>query len=228
MVLDFQDSSLDDEEDIRSRSRYLNGLVEEYQARSSFAKGLKIIQGRAKLALLNLSALASKAATVKNKGLIDEAYEWDEEEVSSDDNEIVEVKVLMSLAEENDAISKEGARNGEWVKIFMRKMKGFILPNLDTFRILLTAEFTKETHLIASVAVTNFSATDYDSTDESSVYSTPLPPLKKLGGAELIFGPKTIKSILRSKSTFKTETLKGVIINEPSLTPVEDNKISSA
>nr|GEY63698.1 hypothetical protein [Tanacetum cinerariifolium] len=48
-------------------------------------------------------------------------YEWDEEEVSSDDNEMVEVKVLMALAEENDAISKEGARNGEWVKISIRK-----------------------------------------------------------------------------------------------------------
>ncbi|GKA61528.1 retrovirus-related pol polyprotein from transposon TNT 1-94, partial [Tanacetum coccineum] len=42
-------------------------------------------------------------------------------EVSSDDNEMVEVKVLMALAEENDVVSKEGARNGEWVKISMRK-----------------------------------------------------------------------------------------------------------
>ncbi|GJX83973.1 retrovirus-related pol polyprotein from transposon TNT 1-94, partial [Tanacetum coccineum] len=51
---------------------------------------------------------------VKNKGLIAEAYEWDEEEVSSDDKEMVEVKVLMALAKENDALSKKGARNGEW------------------------------------------------------------------------------------------------------------------
>nr|GEV73113.1 hypothetical protein [Tanacetum cinerariifolium] len=35
--------------------------------------------------------------------------------------EMVEVKVLMALAGENDAVSKEGARNGEWVKISMRK-----------------------------------------------------------------------------------------------------------
>ncbi|GKA44564.1 hypothetical protein Tco_0737288 [Tanacetum coccineum] len=77
---------------------------------------------KAKLALLSSSASASKAATVKNKGLIAEAYEWDEEEVSSDDNEMVEVKVLMALAEENDVVSKEGARNGEWVKISMRKV----------------------------------------------------------------------------------------------------------
>ncbi|GKG46368.1 hypothetical protein Tco_0501214 [Tanacetum coccineum] len=42
--------------------------------------------------------------------------------VSSDDNEMVEVKVLMALAEENDAASKEGATNGELVKISMRKV----------------------------------------------------------------------------------------------------------
>nr|GEX13224.1 retrovirus-related Pol polyprotein from transposon TNT 1-94 [Tanacetum cinerariifolium] len=34
---------------------------------------------------------------------------------------MVEVKVLMALAEDNDAISKECARNSEWVKISMRK-----------------------------------------------------------------------------------------------------------
>ncbi|GJR21500.1 retrovirus-related pol polyprotein from transposon TNT 1-94 [Tanacetum coccineum] len=41
--------------------------------------------------------------------------------LSSDDNEMVEVKVLMALAEENDAVNKEGSRNGEWVKISVRK-----------------------------------------------------------------------------------------------------------
>ncbi|GJX95347.1 hypothetical protein Tco_0351145 [Tanacetum coccineum] len=68
---------------------------------------------KAKLALLSSSASASKASTVKNKGLITEAYEWDKEEVSSYDNEMVKVKVLMDLAEDNDAVCKEGARNGE-------------------------------------------------------------------------------------------------------------------
>ncbi|GJW49619.1 retrovirus-related pol polyprotein from transposon TNT 1-94 [Tanacetum coccineum] len=72
---------------------------------------------KAKLALLSSSTSASKASMVNNKGLIAESYEWDEEEVSSDDNEMVEVKVLMALAKDNDAVSKEGAKNGEWVKI---------------------------------------------------------------------------------------------------------------
>ncbi|GKE05474.1 retrovirus-related pol polyprotein from transposon TNT 1-94 [Tanacetum coccineum] len=128
--------SPNDEEDTRSSHEYLNDLEEEYQARTLLAKSKSSSQHepelrptkdfvaiynkvKTKLALLSLSASASKAATVKNKGVIAEAYECDEEEVSSDDNEMVEVKVLMALAEDNDAISKEGARNGEWVKIFM-------------------------------------------------------------------------------------------------------------
>ncbi|GJZ75481.1 hypothetical protein Tco_0639946 [Tanacetum coccineum] len=217
---------------------------------------------------------------IKNKCLIPEAYEWDEEKVSSDDNEMVEVKVLMALTEENNAVSKEGAINDEWVKISMRKVhtlleiednddrkhvntkilrenknlrselkelktitktwlnssnkvnqciseqipsqkkriigvdqlikdssslgqkdlvfikssaddtkvtipgverpwlsevEGFILPNHDIGRILL-AESQRD--IIDPLgAVTDSSATDYDSTDESLVYSTPLPSL---------------------------------------------------
>ncbi|GKE81765.1 hypothetical protein Tco_1551765 [Tanacetum coccineum] len=69
---------------------------------------------------------------------------------------------------------------------------------------------------------------NHDTADESFVCSTLLPPLKKLDGVEPVSRPKTIKSILRSKSTFKAKTLKGVIINEPSSAPAKGNKISSA
>ncbi|GJW93946.1 retrovirus-related pol polyprotein from transposon TNT 1-94 [Tanacetum coccineum] len=78
---------------------------------------------KAKLTLLSAGALTSKSSQVKNQGLITEAYEWDEEEVSSDDNKMVEVKVLIALAnDESGAVGKESARNGEWVKISMRKV----------------------------------------------------------------------------------------------------------
>ncbi|GKE39143.1 retrovirus-related pol polyprotein from transposon TNT 1-94, partial [Tanacetum coccineum] len=55
---------------------------------------------KAKLALLSSSASVSKAPMVKNK------------------------------AEENDVVSKEGARNGEWVKISMRKKRILIIDQL--------------------------------------------------------------------------------------------------
>ncbi|GKF51029.1 hypothetical protein Tco_0147496, partial [Tanacetum coccineum] len=47
----------------------------------------------------------------------------DEEEVSSDDNEVTEVKALMALTgEERVLVSKESARNGDWTKISMKKV----------------------------------------------------------------------------------------------------------
>ncbi|GJX25349.1 hypothetical protein Tco_0231645 [Tanacetum coccineum] len=270
---------------------------------------------KAKLALLSLSASASKTSMVKNKGLIAEAYEWDEEEVSSNDNEMVEIKVLMALAEDNDVVSKEVTRNGEWVKIFMRKVHTLLemkdnddkktylyylcidlnyveeqrnnllskhidlvqelntckeqllvlkqakldfltmrhvntkilkenknlrtelkeltaitetcLNSSNKVNQILTAESQRNT-TDPPVVIVDSLATDYDSADESLVCSTPLPPLKKLDGVESVSRPKTIKSILRSNFTFKAETLKGVIINEPSSAPARGDKISLA
>ncbi|GKD28693.1 hypothetical protein Tco_1239471 [Tanacetum coccineum] len=199
---DFQDSP-DDEEDTRNSHEYLNDLEKEYQARALLAKSKRFFKKgtqkfgsakatdqtkchkcgkkaqpeprltkdfeakynkvKAKLTLISSSASAPSLSLGKNKGLIAETYDWDEEEVSSDDNEVTEVKALMAITDEE--------------------------------------------------------ITDYDSADESLVCSTPLPPLEKLPGVVPVSGPKTIKSILKSKSTFKVETLKGITINEPSLAP---------
>ncbi|GJY53012.1 hypothetical protein Tco_0444676, partial [Tanacetum coccineum] len=87
---DFQDSP-DDEEDTRSSHEYLNDLEEEYQARALLAKSKRFFKKgiqrptkdfeakynkvKAKLALLSSSASSSKAATIKNKGLIAESNE---------------------------------------------------------------------------------------------------------------------------------------------------------
>ncbi|GKB70421.1 hypothetical protein Tco_0931833, partial [Tanacetum coccineum] len=105
---------------------------------------------------------------------------------------------------------------------WLSEAEGFILPNHDSGKIL-PAESQRNT-TDPSVAIIDSLATEYDLADESSVCSTPLPPLKKLDGAEPNSGPKTIKSILRLKSTLKAETLKGVIINEPSSAPAKGNK----
>ncbi|GJS00295.1 hypothetical protein Tco_0316803 [Tanacetum coccineum] len=175
---------------------------------------------------------------------------------NKDDNEMVEVKVRMALAEENDVVSKEKrilgvnqltedpsiSRKKDLVFVkssagdtkvsipgverpWLSEAEGFILPNHDTGRILPPESQRKTTD--PSVAVIDSSTTEYDSADESLVCSTPLPSLKKLDGAEPISRPKTIKSILRSKSTFKAKTLKGVKINEPSLAPAKGNKSCS-
>nr|GFB26591.1 retrovirus-related Pol polyprotein from transposon TNT 1-94 [Tanacetum cinerariifolium] len=107
---DFQDSP-DDKKDTRSSHEYLSDLEEEYQVRALLAKSKRFFKK-------GTQRFSSAKATNQTK-----CYKCDKkEEVSSDDNEMVKVKVLMALAEENDFISKEGARNGEWVKIFMRKV----------------------------------------------------------------------------------------------------------
>ncbi|GKA04521.1 hypothetical protein Tco_0683641 [Tanacetum coccineum] len=108
---------------------------------------------------------------------------------------------------------------------WLSEAEGFILPNHDTGRILPAKSQRNTTN--PSVAITDSLATDYDLVDESSFYGTP-PPLKKLDGVEHISGPNTIKSILKSRSTFKAKTLKGVIINEPSSAPAKGNKSSPA
>nr|GEW06169.1 hypothetical protein [Tanacetum cinerariifolium] len=88
----------------------------------------------------------------------------------------------------------------------LSEAKNYTLSNHDTGKKSSIESQRNTTDL--SVVVTESSATSYDSADEASVCSTPLPLLKKLDGAEPVSGPKTIKSILKSKSTFKAETIK--------------------
>ncbi|GKD94273.1 hypothetical protein Tco_1374110 [Tanacetum coccineum] len=98
IVQDFQYSP-DDEEDSRSSQENLNNLEEEYQARALLAKSR------------SSSASSSKPQWLRTKGLIVETYEWDEKEVSSDENETTKVKVLMALADdENLVVDKESAK----------------------------------------------------------------------------------------------------------------------
>ncbi|GJW44045.1 hypothetical protein Tco_0072844 [Tanacetum coccineum] len=100
-LINSSQDSPDDEEDTRSSQEYTNDLEEEYQARALLAKSKRFFK----------------------KGLIVESYDWDEEEVSSNDNEIPEVKALMALADEERVfVSKESAKNGEWIKISMKKV----------------------------------------------------------------------------------------------------------
>ncbi|GJV46664.1 retrovirus-related pol polyprotein from transposon TNT 1-94 [Tanacetum coccineum] len=204
IVHDFQDSP-DDEEDTRSSQKYLYDLEEEYQERALLSKSKRFFKkGSQRFS----NAKATDGTTCHKcgrKGLVAKAYEWDEEDVSFDDNEITEVKVLMALADdESVAVGKESARNGEWVKITMKKCISEQIPSQKK-RILGLDHLTED----LSIRLTN----------ESSVCSTSLPPLEKLAGTEPVSGPKTIKSILKSNFTFKAETLKGVTINELTLTP---------
>ncbi|GJU79325.1 hypothetical protein Tco_1276395 [Tanacetum coccineum] len=186
--LDFQDS-FDDEEYTRSSQEYMNDLEMKFHERALLAKSKSV------------GTSASKSSQVKNQGLIVEANEWDEEEVSSDDNETVEVKVLMALADdESGNVGKESARISEWVKISMRKCTNEKIPNQKR-KILGVGQLTedpsssgnKDLVLVKSLADdTNMSIPNVErpwlseteefnlpNPKESSTFcSTPLPPLK--------------------------------------------------
>ncbi|GJU36503.1 hypothetical protein Tco_1184857 [Tanacetum coccineum] len=212
---------------------------------------------KAKLALLSSSASAPSSFSSKNKGLIAKSYDWDEEEVSSDDEE-TEVKALMALIDEKiNYVGKESARNGEWTKITIKKVHTFleiednddrksfldylcidlnyveeqrnnlsskhrnlvqelnackeqllvlkqakldlltmhhvnteILKENQNLRLELkeltsiTKTWLNSSNKVNQSIVSDSLASDYDSADESLVYSTPLLPLKKLDGAE--------------------------------------------
>ncbi|GJX28267.1 hypothetical protein Tco_0236346 [Tanacetum coccineum] len=215
----------------------------------------------------------------------------DEEEVLFDDNEVTEVKALMALAdEERVSIGKESARNGEWIKISMKKVHTLLemednderksFPDylcidlnyveeqrnnfMSTHRNLVQELNTcKEQRLLNSSNKVNQCTSEQiptqnnkilgidqltkdtsnsgpkdlvfvkSSADNSEVFITGSnkPKLSEtvdstLSNHDTVI-PKTIKSILKSKSTFKAETLKDIIINELSSTPARGNKISS-
>ncbi|GJW90056.1 hypothetical protein Tco_0167609 [Tanacetum coccineum] len=127
------DNSPDDEEDARSSQEYINDLEEEYQARALldkskrfFKKGTQRFSGATvtdKTECHKCGRKGSNSSLGKNKGLIAETYKWDEEEVSSDENEGIEVKALMALADEETVfVGKESISNGEWVKISIQKV----------------------------------------------------------------------------------------------------------
>ncbi|GJT97027.1 hypothetical protein Tco_1092545 [Tanacetum coccineum] len=109
---------------------------------------------------------------------------------------------------------------------WLSEAEGFILPNHDTGRILLAKSQRNLTD--PPVSIIDSSETEYDSADESSVCSTSFPSLEKPGDAESVSGPKTVKTALKSISIFKTEALKGIIPNEPSSAPAQENKKASA
>ncbi|GJQ96887.1 retrovirus-related pol polyprotein from transposon TNT 1-94 [Tanacetum coccineum] len=88
---------------------------------------------KAKLALLEASPSSSqnpKTFQPKNKGLVAETFDWDEEEVS-DEEEVTQVKVLMALADDELTVGKSHARNGEWVDITMRKVNTLLSMDED-------------------------------------------------------------------------------------------------
>nr|GEY64061.1 hypothetical protein [Tanacetum cinerariifolium] len=174
-----------------------------------------------------------------------------DEEVSSNDNEVTEVKALMALVDEARVfVGKKSVENEAWLNS-SNKVNQCISVQIPTpkKKILGIDQLTEDTSnfglkdlVFVKSSVDNSEVSIIgsnkpklskakDSTlskHDTSKSVAPLPPLEKLTGAEHVSGPKTIKSIQKSKSTFKAKTLKGITINEPSSALVSGNKSSLA
>ncbi|GJU75940.1 hypothetical protein Tco_1273010 [Tanacetum coccineum] len=106
----------------------------------------------------------SKSLQVKNQGLIVEAYEWDEEEVSSDDNETV--RKILGVDQLTEDPSSSGKKDLVLVKSladdtnmsipnverpWLSETEEFNLPNRNTFRILPSESQVKVTNSLVNV-----------------------------------------------------------------------------
>nr|GEX32055.1 putative reverse transcriptase domain-containing protein [Tanacetum cinerariifolium] len=83
---------------------------------------------------------------------ITETFDWDEEEVS-DDEEVTQVKVLIDLADDELTVGKNYARNGEWIDITTRKCRDELLvlrqSKLDAVTFVIqNTELTKLNHAL--------------------------------------------------------------------------------
>ncbi|GJU21940.1 hypothetical protein Tco_1155282 [Tanacetum coccineum] len=123
VIQDFQENS-DNEVDERSSEEYLRDLdidQTDLKVQKDYKAEYRKMKG--KLALLEANPSTSqtpKTFQPKNNVLVAKTFDWDEEEVS-DDEEVTQVKVLMALADDELTVRKNHARNGEWIDITMRK-----------------------------------------------------------------------------------------------------------
>ncbi|GKC61704.1 retrovirus-related pol polyprotein from transposon TNT 1-94 [Tanacetum coccineum] len=56
------------------------------------------------------------------KGLIAELFDWDEEFVSSEDEQTTRIRAFMAIAEDGPSVGKADARSGQWVNITIKKI----------------------------------------------------------------------------------------------------------
>ncbi|GJU47816.1 hypothetical protein Tco_1217371 [Tanacetum coccineum] len=145
---------------------------------------------KAKLTLLEASLPTSQSLKLfqsKNKGLVAETFDSDEEEVSENEEE-TRVQVLMALADDELFLGKNHARNDEWIDITMKKVN--ILPSMDEdsdwqnylkyINIDLKILVPESEVVNECLKLTEVSSDPESSKESGSEPQTPRPPLKNL------------------------------------------------
>ncbi|GJZ64790.1 hypothetical protein Tco_0621486 [Tanacetum coccineum] len=206
ILQDFQDSP-DDEEDTRSSHEYLNDLEEEYQARALLAKSKRFFK-----------KVPSYQSPFQPKLLYSSEHKPEPRRTKDFEAKYNKVKAKLALLNSSASApsSSSGNNKGLIAKTSGPKDPVFVKSSADNSRVSITGSNKPKLPETEDSTLLNHDAGKHS-----------LPPLEKLTGAEPVSAPKTIKSILKSKSTFKAETLKGITINKSSSASARGNKSSS-
>nr|GEU63660.1 retrovirus-related Pol polyprotein from transposon TNT 1-94 [Tanacetum cinerariifolium] len=108
--------------DIYERFVYEDNLIQRSQTNLKFQKDYKAEYKKMKAKLALLEASPPSPQKPKNKGLVAKIFDWDEEEVSVDE-EVTQVKVLMALADDELTVGKSHARNGSTIELHSKLNK---------------------------------------------------------------------------------------------------------
>ncbi|GJV48910.1 retrovirus-related pol polyprotein from transposon TNT 1-94 [Tanacetum coccineum] len=106
-------------------------------------------------------------------GLVAETFDWDEEEVS-DEEEVTQVKVLMALADDELTVGKSHARNGEWVDITITKYNKMVFElnkSKDELLILKQAKLDVVTFQIQNIGLTKLNHALQEQTKRRNIRS---------------------------------------------------------
>nr|GEV57888.1 hypothetical protein [Tanacetum cinerariifolium] len=225
----------DDEEDTRSSHEYLNDLEEEYQSKTLLAKSKRFFKNGTQRFSSAKATDQTKCHKCGKKGQFARdcwsknsvpSYQspfqpklfLSSENISEMRNtkdfeakynkDKAKLALLNSSALALSLFSSKNKDNSDMSITRSNLHKSFeaedsTLPNHDADEV--PSNKSQRNTIDPLAVVSNSPAPDYDSTDESSVCSTPLLPLKKLDGAE-----------------------PGNTLNEPSSTPTGGSKSSSA
>ncbi|GJV93899.1 hypothetical protein Tco_1541712, partial [Tanacetum coccineum] len=150
-------------------------------------------------------------------------------EVSSDDNEVIEVKALMTLADEERVfIGKDSTRNGEWIKISMKKQAKLDLLTMQHVNIEILKENLRK-KLKKLTFITEASLTSSNKVNQCISEQIPSQK-KKILEIDLLtedtssYGPKAlvfIKSLVDNSEVSITGS------NKPKLSEAEDSTLSN-
>nr|GEV20535.1 hypothetical protein [Tanacetum cinerariifolium] len=237
MNSDFQDSP-DDEEDTRSSHKYLKDLEEEYQAKSLLAKSKSFFKNGTQRFSSAKATDQTECHKCGKKGhfardcwsktlvpLYQSPFQPKLLHSSENKPEMRNTKDFESKYNKVKAKLTLFSSSASAPSSFSSKNKGLSAELYDWDEEEVSSDH-EETEVKALMALSNKERISVGKESARNDEWTKITIKKKLDGAEPSSGPKTVKSILKSKSTFKAETLKGITINEPSSAPPRDNKSS--